>query len=78
MATPEDNENCYHVLNDLHRCKIKLGKFHFDFLRCYGVIKESFPGGGILPPLPPGEVGLSTLKLPCLTSNFFLVVKRSC
>ena len=40
-----------------HRCKIKLVKFHFDILWCYGVIKESYPGGGIQPS-PPGEIGL--------------------
>ena len=45
MATPEDNENCHHVENDPHRCKIKLEKFHFDILWCYGVFKEGFPEG---------------------------------
>ena len=49
MATPEINENCRYVQNDPHRCKIKLEKFHFDILSCYGVIKESLPGGP--PPL---------------------------
>ena len=44
MATPEINENCYYVQNDPHRCKIKLGKFHFDIFRCFGDIKESLPG----------------------------------
>ena len=53
MATPEINENCHHVKNDPHRLKIKLRKFHFDILCCKGVIKESFPGGGI----PPGKIG---------------------
>ena len=53
MATPEINENCHHVKNDPHRLKIKPRKFHFDILCCKGVIKESFPGGGI----PPGKVG---------------------
>ena len=52
MATPEYNENCHLVQNDHHMCKIKLEKFYFDILKCYGVIKESFPGGGAaaLPP----------------------------
>ena len=45
MATPEINENCHYVQNDRHRCKIKLGKFHFDVLCCFGVIKGSLPGG---------------------------------
>ena len=45
MATPENNENCHHVQNDPHRCKIKLEKFHFDILLCYKVIKESLTGG---------------------------------
>ena len=30
MATLEVNENCHHVQNNPLRCKIKLGKFHFD------------------------------------------------
>ena len=46
MATPEINENCHYVQNDLHRRKIKLEKFHFDILCCYGVIKESLRGRG--------------------------------
>ena len=46
MATPEINENCHYVQNDSHRCKIKLEKFHFDILCCFGVIKESLAGGG--------------------------------
>ena len=54
MATPEINENCHYVQNDPHRCKIKLEKFHFDILCCYGVIKESLPGEGQNPP-PPQE-----------------------
>ena len=54
MATSEINENCHHVQNVPHRCMIKLEKFYFDILCCYGVIKESLPGGGI----PPGEIGL--------------------
>ena len=32
MATPEDNENCQHVQNDNHRCKIKFENFHFNIL----------------------------------------------
>ena len=42
MATSELNEKCHHVQNDPLRPKIKLEKFHFDILLCYGVIKESF------------------------------------
>ena len=57
MATPEINENCHYVQNDPHKCRIKLGRFHFDILCCFGVIKESLPGGQNLPP-PPGEIGL--------------------
>ena len=45
MATTEVSENCHHVQSDPHRCKIKLDKFHSDILWCYGVVKESFPGG---------------------------------
>ena len=55
MATPEINENCHYVQKDPHKCRIKLGKFHFDILCCFGVIKESLPGGGRI---PPGEIGL--------------------
>ena len=44
MATPEDTENCHHVESESQRCKVELEKFHFNMLRCYGVIKESFPG----------------------------------
>ena len=58
MATPEINENCHCVQNDPHRCKIKLEKFHFDILCCFGVIKESLLGGGGI--RPPGEIGLTT------------------
>ena len=50
MATPEINENCHYVQNDPHRGKIKLEKFHPDILRCFEVIKESLPGGGIRSP----------------------------
>ena len=60
METPEINENCHCVQNDPHRCKIKLEKFHFDILCCYGVIKESLPGGAIC---PPGEIGLNKSEL---------------
>ena len=59
MATPKINENCHNVQNDLHKCKIKLEKFHFDILCRFGVIKESLPGrggGGIHP--SPGEIRL--------------------
>ena len=59
MATSEINENFHCVQNDPHRCKIKLEKFHFDTLCCFGVIKESVPGaGGWNPHRPPGEIGL--------------------
>ena len=57
MASPEINENCHYVQNDPHKCRIKLGEFHFDILCCFGVIKESLLGGGI----PPGEIGLNLL-----------------
>ena len=53
MATPEINENCYYVQNDPHRCKIKREKFHFDIFCCFGVIKESLPGGGAESAPPP-------------------------
>ena len=56
MATPEINENCHYVQNDPHKCRIKAEKFHFDILCCFGVIKESFPGGRN----PPGEIGLKS------------------
>ena len=46
MATPETNENCHYVQNDPHKFRVKLGKFHYDILCCFGVIKESLPGGG--------------------------------
>ena len=38
MATLKINENCHHVQNDPHKCKIKLEKFHFDILCRFGVI----------------------------------------
>ena len=66
MATPEINENCHYVQNDAHKCRIKLGKFHFDILCCFGVIKESLPGGGIRRP-PPGEIGLINVLLYVLS-----------
>ena len=60
MATPKINENFHYVQNDPHKCKIKLEKFHFDILCCFGVIKESFPAGAEPPPPPPpGEIGLN-------------------
>ena len=52
MATSEINENCHYAQNDPHRCKIKLEKFHFDILCCYGAIKESLPGEQNPPPSP--------------------------
>ena len=54
MATPEINENCYYVQNDPHKFRIKLGKFNFDTLYCFGVIKESLPRGA--ESAPPGEI----------------------
>ena len=44
MATPENNEICQHVQNE----PIKLEKFHFDILWCYGlgVINPKQAGGG--------------------------------
>ena len=59
MATPKINENCHYLQNDPHKCKIKLEKFHFDILCCFGVIKESLPGGGGQNLSPPGEIGLN-------------------
>ena len=58
MSTPKINENCHYVRNDPHKCRIKLGKFHFDILCCFRVIKESLPGGVQSAP-PPGEIGLT-------------------
>ena len=58
MATPKINENCHHMQNDPHKCKIKLEKFHFDILCRFGVSKESLPGGRNPPPPPQGEIGL--------------------
>ena len=62
MATPKIDENCHYVQNNPHKRKIKLEKFHFDTLCRFGVIKESLPGGGIRPPLPPGEIGLKNFS----------------
>ena len=39
MATPEINESFRYVQNDPHKCRIKLGKFHFDILCRFEVIK---------------------------------------
>ena len=62
MAKPKTNKNCRCVQNNPHKCKIKLETFHFDILCRFGVIKESFPRGGIRPPPPPaGEIGLIQL-----------------
>ena len=60
MATPEINQNCLYVQNDPHSCKIKLETFHFDNLCFYGVIKESLPGGG---GIPPGEIGYNLIVI---------------
>ena len=54
MGISEVNENCRYAQNDPHRCKMKLEKFHFDILCCYGVIKGSLLGGRNSPPPPPG------------------------
>ena len=51
--------------NDPHRFKIKLEKFHCDILCCYGVIKESLPGGRNP---PPGEIGLNNV-IGCLETK---------
>ena len=40
MATSKDNENCQHVQNDPHMCKLKHEKFHFDILWCYRVLNH--------------------------------------
>ena len=52
MTTPEINENYHYVQNDFHKCRIKLGNFHFDILCCFGVIKESLSGGADSAPPP--------------------------
>ena len=57
MVTPKVNENFHYLQNGPNKCKIKLEKFHFDILCCFGVIKESLPLGQNPPP-PPGEIGL--------------------
>ena len=61
MATTKINENCHHLQNDLHKCKLNLEKFQFDILCRFGVIKESLPGGSESAPSP-GEVGLNSHK----------------
>ena len=74
MATLEINKNCHYEKIDSHRCKIKLEKFHFDILRCYGVIKESLPPGGGRGVLPPrrDRVKGNTLEIP----NEFRFIKN--
>ena len=70
MATTEINENCHYVQNDPHKCRIKLGKFHFDILCCFGVIKESLAGGRNPP--PKGEIGLKvkySSRVTCFTRS---------
>ena len=57
METPKINENCHYVQNDPHKFKIKLGKFHFDILCRFGVIKESLP---FRP--PSGEIGFKAVQ----------------
>ena len=68
METPKIHENCHHVQNDPHKCKIELEKFHFDILCRFRVIKESLPGGRNPPP-PPGEIGLKE-------KYFFLLLQQ--
>ena len=53
MARTEINVNCHYVQNDPHKCRIKLVKFHFDILCCFGVIKDNLPGGGAESAPPP-------------------------
>ena len=51
MTAPEDDENCHYVQSGPNRFKIKLEKFYFNILWCYGVIiQERFPRGGRNPP----------------------------
>ena len=50
MATPEVNENCHHVQNDSHRCKIKLENFILIPCGVNGVIKEILGGGAEFAP----------------------------
>ena len=70
MVTPKINENCHYVQNDPHRCNIKAEKIHFDILCCYGVIKESLPGGRIPPPPPPpGEIGLNFRNMTTINAS---------
>ena len=61
MATPKINENCHYLQNDPHKCKMKLERFHFDILCCFGVIKGSLPRGRNPP--PPGEIGLTLFDM---------------
>ena len=65
MATPKIYENWHYVQNNPHKCKIKLEKFHFDILCCFGVIKESLLGGAESVPPPPGEIGLKSKSKVC-------------
>ena len=71
MVTPEITENCHYVQNDPHKCRIKLGKFDFDILCCFGVIKERLLGGRNPLP-PPGEIGLNNKPLCQTVLNAFL------
>ena len=69
IATPEIDENCHYVQYYPQKCKITRGKFHFDILSCYGVIKKIIGGGGggeISPPSP-GEIWLRT-TIPFVTA----------
>ena len=77
MATMKINENCDYVQNDPHRCKIKLEKFHFHILCCFGVIMESLPGRGWNPP-PPGEIGLKIgrFKIHSIISIYLIILLK--
>ena len=68
MATPKINENCHHVQNDPHKCKIKLENIHIDILCRFGVIKESHPGGGANPPPPQVRYGSESLYFSTINS----------
>ena len=79
MVTPKINENCHYVQNDPHRCNIKVEKIHFDILCCYGVIRESLPGGGEDSAPPLGEIGLNDcqFKLSGILRQLTLLVNSN-
>ena len=72
MGTPKTKKDCRYVLNDFHKCKIKLEKFHFDILCRFGVTKESLPGGKNPP--PHGGKSLNE-TLPGLDLQFLLLIE---